>query len=85
MNYWTEKNKFIPVVCKKESADDLARLKRADDPGRKLERNGAKGTFLLHSPSSPFPYSLAYNMFAHARLPPFVMNLKADKRCHDFR
>ena len=39
MNYWTEKNKFIPVVCKKESADDLARMKRADDPGRKLERN----------------------------------------------
>ena len=39
MNYWTEKNKFIPVVYKKESADDLAGLKRADDPGRKLERN----------------------------------------------
>ena len=55
MNYWTEKNKFIPVVCKKESADDLAGLKRADDPGRKLQRNETK---------RHFPYPLAFFLFS---------------------
>jgi len=66
MNYWTEKNKFITVVCKKESADDLAGLKRADEGNWRETRQ--KGAFLLHSPSSSFPNSLTSNMVAHARL-----------------